>query len=402
VWPCAMSRGQPVGLRSSGLLAKTIGILVVGMTAAVAGCDTAGVNGDVSTVAPAGAEGTGVTGIRYLAGDSAGFARALTPRAFVFPQDHASHPGFRNEWWYFTGNVFDATGRHFGFELTFFRVALAAPRRERESAWASDQIWLGHLAVTDTAHREFHAEERLSRGALGLAGAEASPLHIWVEDWGVTEPERGVLRLVAEGRNFSIDLELRGLERIVAQGDGGLDRKGPEAGNASYYYSAPRLVAKGSIRVGDDAAVSVNGSAWMDREWSTSALSAGIVGWDWFALQLDDGRDLMYYRLRREDGGTSPFSGGSVADLEGVRRLGPDDVALEVTRRWRSRSSGVEYPVAWRMRIPTLGLDLGIEPYLEDQEVDLSVRYWEGAVRVRGSVGDGALAGSGYLELAGY
>jgi len=298
--------------------------------------------------------------------------------------------------------VFDAAGRHFGFELTFFRVALGVPREERASAWASDQIWLGHFALTDTANHMFHAEERLSRGALGLAGAQALPLRIWVEDWSVSEPEHGVLRLFARGTSGAVDLELRGIERIVAQGDAGLDRKGPEPGNASYYYSAPRLAASGSIMIGDESSVAVEGSAWMDREWSTSALSAGIAGWDWFALQLDDGRDLMYSRLRRDDGGASSFSGGSIAGIGGVQRLGATDVDLEITRRWRSQASGVEYPVGWRMRIPTLGLDLGIEPYLPDQEVDLSVRYWEGAVRVLGSAGDAGVTGNGYLELAGY
>jgi len=344
-----------------------------------------------------------VTGMRYLAtGETRGFTRATRPRPFEFPQDHASHPDFRNEWWYFTGNAFDASGRHFGFELTFFRVGLGGGARAHASAWASNDLWVAHFALTDTANGDFHAEERLSRGALGLAGAEANPLRVWVEDWAVVGEPSGALRLTARGESAAIELEVRGIDRIVAQGDRGLDAKGPEPGNASYYYSAPRLAVGGTIRVGAEPLHHVMGSAWLDREWSTSALSAGVAGWDWFALQLDDGRDLMYYRLRQDDGRASPYSGGSVAQGDRVQRLDAEAVELEVTRRWRSRATGVEYPIGWRLRVPALALDLDIVPYLPGQELDLSVRYWEGAVRVEGSAGDATVAGNGYLELAGY
>src|SRR5213593_1413088 len=77
-----------------------------------------------------------------LASDSAGFARALAPRLLSFPADHGPHPDFRTEWWYYTGNLRTAAGRHFGFQLTFFRVALApgvvltADAEPRASAWS--------------------------------------------------------------------------------------------------------------------------------------------------------------------------------------------------------------------------------------------------------------------------
>jgi predicted secreted hydrolase len=351
----------------------------------------------------------GVSGIRYLSStdnSDDGFARTLAPRPFVFPADHASHPEFRTEWWYFTGNVFDARERHYGFELTLFRVALAPPGAARESALAASTVWMGHLAVTDTAAERFQAAERLSRGAAGLAGASSgdgdAPVVVSVEDWSVTIDGDAVALHASDG-GFGIDLDLTGLRRIVAQGDGGLDAKGPEPGNASYYFSAPRLAVTGRLHSAGADAVAVTGTAWMDREWSTSALSPDLTGWDWFALQLDDGRDLMFYRLRRADGSTSAFSGGSLTDAAGkTTRLSADDVVLTATREWTSPTTGVRYPVAWRFALQGQGLELALEPRLDAQELDLSVRYWEGAVAVSGEKMGQRISGAGYVELAGY
>jgi predicted secreted hydrolase len=351
------------------------------------------------------------SGIRFLAstdGDSDGFARALQPRAFEFPADHGSHPAFRTEWWYFTGNVDDENEHHYGFELTVFRVALKPGAPASDSTLASNEIWMGNLAVTDAARGRFQAAERLSRGAAGLAGATKTTQAkgpgqvVSVEDWSITiTGDRAAL--LAEDSGFGIDLELTGVDDIVTQGRDGLDAKGPEPGNASYYYSAPRLRVTGRIRSAGNDAVPVSGLAWMDREWSTSALSPDLAGWDWFALQLDDGRDLMFYRLRRSDGSTSSFSGGSIVDSRGqVTRLGADDVDLTALSAWSSPATDIRYPVAWQLSAPTEGLDLEITPWLDDQEIDLSVRYWEGAVRVRGTAAALPLGGQGYLELAGY
>jgi len=371
------------------------------LATALAGC------GAGTPAATGGAAPAAVTGIRYLSAagsDVDDFASATAPRDFVFPADHLAHPAFRSEWWYFTGNLFDAAGRHFGFELTLFRIALAPAPPARESAFATSQIWLGNLAVTDTARRRFAASERLSRGAAGLAGAALRPdggVLIRLEDWSI-EIVNETARLTAGSDDFGIDLELEGLDRFVPQGDRGLDAKGPEPGNASYYFSAPRLAASGTVTAADGP-VAVTGSAWMDREWSTSALSPDIEGWDWFALQLDDGRDLMFYRLRSEGGGTSPFSGGSISRAAGaVTTLNADQVTLAVTREWTSPTTGIRYPVGWRLTIPDADLELGIRPRIDAQELDLTVRYWEGAVSVSGRDGSGPVTGVGYLELAGY
>ncbi|MBN1237873.1 MAG: carotenoid 1,2-hydratase [Gammaproteobacteria bacterium] len=347
------------------------------------------------------------TGIRYLSGggDSDGFARATVPRAFEFPADHGGHPEYRSEWWYFTGNVFGSDRRHYGFELTFFRYALADEPPPGPSAWSTNQFWMAHLAVTDTRNGRLLAEERLTRGALGLAGAEASPFRVWVEDWSVSGRlgrTDGSIVLEARGERIALDLALAPSKGVTPNGDRGLDGKGPEPGNASFYYSMPRIDVRGRITV-DGREDAVSGLAWMDREWSTSALTPDLEGWDWFALQLSDGRDLMVYRLRRRDGTASPYSGGSLIDADGARRrLDVEDFVLEPLDHWYSERTGTRYPVAWRLRLPDEDLQLEVRPYVDDQELDLSVRYWEGAVSVEGRSGSGPVTGNGYLELAGY
>ena len=242
-------------------------------------------------------------------GDLDGFARATAPRELVFPDDHGPHPEFRTEWWYYTGNLTATGGRHWGFQLTFFRTALVPPaspayHAARGSAWASDQVYLAHFALTDTRGERFHAWSRTSRGALGLAGAQAAPFRVWLEDWSVSgeRPAGLPMTLRAAEGDVAVTLTLDSAKPPVFQGERGLSRKGPEPGNASFYYSLTRMPARGAVRLGAET-FTVTGLAWMDREWSTSALGTDLVGWDWWALQLDDGRDLMFYRRRHARGG---------------------------------------------------------------------------------------------------
>jgi predicted secreted hydrolase len=348
------------------------------------------------------------TGLRLLGGEAGdGFARATQPREFVFPADHGAHPEYRTEWWYFTGNLATAENRHFGFELTFFRYALAPRAAEPDgaSAWRAEQVWMAHFAITDTEGARFIARERLTREALGLAGAATEPLRIWVQDWAATGEGLGdelTLRLEARDDTIALGLDLASTRRHVAHGNRGLDTKGAGSGNASHYYSVPRLAADGHLTV-EGETFAVSGLAWLDREWSTSSLDPGTEGWDWFALQLSDGSSLMFYRLRTASGEASQYSSGSLVGADGVRMpLAADDVALTVLEHWTSETSGVRYPVAWRLAAPAAGIELEIRPYLENQELDLSVRYWEGAVRAAGQGPGGSLTGQGYLELAGY
>ncbi len=352
------------------------------------------------------AGGEGVNVAEALSGEqeAAGFARPQGPRPLLFPADHGPHPDYRHEWWYVTGNLESEAGRHFGFQATFFRFALAPEPPRLASRWATRQLWMAHFAVTDTAAGRFHHFERFSRGALGLAGARAQPFRVWLEDWALTGVDGGFdelqARLAAEG--VAVDLRLELAKPLVLQGERGYSRKGAEPGNASYYYSAPRLEATGEVAT-PDGRHRVSGTAWIDREWGTSALSEGQSGWDWFSLQLDSGRELMLYRLRREDGSTDPRSAGVWIDRQGRSRpLDWGDLTLEVLERWESPDDEATYPARWRLEYPEEGLELTIEPTLADQELRGGFRYWEGAVRARGRSAEGPVSGSGYVELTGY
>ena len=374
--------------------------LVLAAALLAGGCNT-------SPTEPAADDSANVTTFLGSAEDDARFARADTPREFRFPQDHGAHPDYRTEWWYLTGNLETGAGRHFGFQMTFFRFGIDAEPPERPSAWATDQLWMAHFAVTDTDAREFHADEKFERQALGLAGAQAAPFRVWLDDWELASAGDGdadwfPLRLVADGDEFALDLGIDEGKPLVLQGEDGLDPKGPEPGNASYYYSFTRLPAEGRVRIGDTEHA-VSGLVWMDREWSTSVLGPGVEGWNWFAIQLDDGYDLMYYRLRQIDGGTAPYSGGLLVDPDGevAARYGADQARLEASGHWKSPETGIRYTVAWRLQVPHLGIDLAVTPRMPGQELDLSVRYWEGAITVEGERDGSPVTGVGYAEHAG-
>jgi predicted secreted hydrolase len=337
-------------------------------------------------------------------GDHAGYHRADQPRPFHFPADHGPHPEFRNEWWYVTGNLADATGRQFGYQLTLFRIALSPDQPAVDSAWRTNQVYMGHFALTDVSGEKHHGFERFSRGAAGLAGAQATPFRVWLEDWELSGTAMDALpmRLQAREGDIALDLTLQAGKPVVLQGDRGLSQKSAEPGNASYYYSHTRLPTRGTVDLNGQT-FAVQGSSWLDREWSTSALGPEQSGWDWFALQLDDGRDLMFYRLRRKDGGMDSFSKGVLVDAEGqTRLLRGNEVDLQPLGEWTSPQSGDRYPAAWRLRLPGEGLDLTVTPKVANQEMRLTVRYWEGAVAVSGHAGEDKIHGQGYLEMTRY
>ncbi|WP_116301871.1 lipocalin-like domain-containing protein [Alkalilimnicola ehrlichii] len=356
--------------------------------------------------APVEEEATRLSVMGILAGeaDLTGFARVEAPRAFEFPADHGPHPEYRHEWWYVTGNVKTAQGRHFGYQVTFFRFTLNPEPPARRSLWASNQLYMAHFAVTDTEGEEFHHFERFSRAALDLAGAQAEPFRVWLDDWALYgAPDRETLRVEAAQDGIGLTLRLRSRKPLVLQGDRGYSRKGPEAGNASHYYSFTRLATEGELRLGD-AVFEVAGDSWLDREWGSSALGEDQVGWDWFSLQLDDGRELMFFHLRRADGSIDPLSHGVLVEVDGrSRALRYGEVEAEPLEYWSSPlGDGTRYPLRWRMRVPAEGLELELIPRLHDQELRGAFRYWEGALRVEGSANGEPVSGQGYMELTGY
>jgi predicted secreted hydrolase len=382
--------------------------------------------------------------------DSAGgFALVLEPRNFEFPQDHGPHPQFRHEWWYVTGNLDSNRGERFGFELTFFRVALAplgdvgsvgaaggddrgAPGTPGTlSAWRTRQVYAAHFAITDVARGEFRFAQKLSRDALGLAGAQAQPFHVWLDDWvlgvpagdsaahvgvgAVADPAPGPRptsgsgptatapgwMLRAQGEGYELRLEAQPLMQPVLNGEHGLSRKSGEKGAASYYYSIPRVAVRGKLlRAGVSS--DVQGLAWLDREWGSGALGASEQGWDWFALQLQDGSAFMFYALRNRDGTRDSHSAGTWVDPAGrAQALSTAQVMIDVSDHWVSPRGG-RYPSRWRVRVPAVGLDVEVRPVLANQELGTKPRYWEGAVDVHGTRDGHDAPGRGYVELVGY
>jgi len=326
-----------------------------------------------------------------------GFDRAIGLRDFTFPDDAGPHPQFQTEWWYYTGHLTDRDGREFGYQLTFFRRALSAKKVQNRSSWATNQIYFAHFTISDIGNRKFFPHELWSRGAAGLAGAQSNPFRVWVQNWSATSSGKRT-RLLAISGNVALDLILNPTKPIILQGDNGLSQKSSEPGNASYYYSQTRLDTKGTITVSGEA-FEVSGLSWHDREWSTSALSQKQAGWDWFSLQLNDGREIMLYQIRLKNGGIDRFSSGSVIEKDGtVENLSFEDFYIDVTDRWRSPDTGIVYPSGWRINIPKFNLDFRVTPLIQNQELRLTFVYWEGAVKI---IAD-RLSGNGYVELTGY
>lgn len=342
------------------------------------------------------------------AGQTGGFAFADQPRAFEFPADQGPHPQFRHEWWYVTGNLDSSSGERFGFELTFFRVALAplgatATPASGSSSWRTRQVYAAHFAVTDVARGEFRFAQKYSRDALGLAGARAQPFRVWLDDWTLAAEPASAAKwtLHAQGQGYELTLSAQPLLQPVLNGEQGLSRKSSEPGAASYYYSIPRIAVEGKV-VRAGASSDVRGLAWLDREWGSGSLGASQQGWDWFALQLQDGSALMFYALRNRDGTRDSHSAGTWVDAAGrTQALSTEQVMIDVSDHWVSPRGG-RYPSRWRVRVPAVGLDVEARPALADQELGTKPRYWEGAVDVRGTREGHDTSGRGYVELVGY
>lgn len=358
------------------------------------------------------------------------FQQALPGYRYLFPRDHGSHPAFQTEWWYYTGHLKAADGRTFGYELTFFRRGVtrtekardgSAPPQER-SRWRIYDLYLAHFALTDLAQGQFHYAEKISREGLGKAGADQNRLRVWIDRWGAVSPARsdgsaaelakesndpdGSHHLTAATEDYGIELILSPTKPPVIHGSQGISRKGAKPEEASHYYSLTRLSTRGTLTVKGER-IPVTGQSWMDHEFGSSELSAELVGWDWFSLQLDTGEELMWYRLRRTDGQADPASSGTWVGADGQSLpLTTESIRLDELNRWTSPHSGARYPSRWRLSSKPLDLVLDIDPLLNDQELITSrstrVTYWEGAVRLTGTLRGKPIAGQGYVELTGY
>lgn len=368
------------------------------------------------------------------------FKQAIEPLAYSFPADHASHAGYQTEWWYVTGNVNDEKGREFGYQFTIFRRAMSpkdAKERGRTSNWAANDFYLLHLAISDINENVHVDYESLERGTLGIAGAtDVSALlkerrkwdglnpqtheypnetpdpsvRVWTKEASF-ERNRSGWKMKATTTKFSLDLDLKEttpfVKRVALHGklrEEGLSRKGPKLGQASYYYSVPRLETSGSLTLDGKTFSIKNGQSWMDHEFGSNQLSADQAGWEWFSIQLDNGCEYMLYVLRNKDGSIERSSSGTWIDADGnFHPIALDKFTTTPGRVWKSPRSGEAYPVEWTLKLPNA--ELRIKPAMDDQEFHseqgAKMNYYEGAIRVEGTVGGKPVRGTGYLEITG-
>jgi len=334
------------------------------------------------------------------------------PCNLTFPRDHGAHPGYRTEWWYYTGNLMSQDNKRYGFHLTFFRSQISPPGASKKwpksySAWRTQHIFLAHAALSDIDGKKFYHTERMGRGVLGIAGVkqESGVTSVFLRNWsaelGPTEH-----RLSAIADDFSFSLNLRPKKEPVLHGKSGYSAKGKSKESSSCYYSFTRLETKGTMWV-KGKTFDVHGTAWMDHEFSSAPLEPNLAGWDWFSLQLEDNTEVMIYLLRQKDNVYSPVSSGTFVENSGKSiHLQQSDFIVEVLNTWESPHSSVRYPSGWRIQVHPAELDITIGSNLEDQEMltpnTTRVTYWEGSVFVKGTARGQTIKGVGYVELTGY
>ena len=324
---------------------------------------------------------------------------------YEFPRDHHAHNEFKTEWWYFTGNLSDAAGHRFGYQLTFFRQGIRplAQRDPALSRFVVNDLKFAHFTVTDVDGKRFHFDQKANRGAFGEAGFDEGERLAWIDVWTLTFDERDHFELTAKSNEATIHLRLETERPPVVHGENGISAKAGDEGHASHYYSLTRLKTTGEI-VTNGRSNSVSGLSWFDHEWATNQLAPGQVGWNWLSVQFDDGTDLMLYQMRLENGQVDPSSSGTWIAADGTSVHLPNETfRLTPSKFWKSEKTTANYPVSWRVELPDRAADFSVKPLLENQELALlPLAYWEGAIEVTGSREGKPIHGRGYLELTGY
>ncbi len=340
------------------------------------------------------------------------FHAVTGPCDFSFPHDHGAHEGYRTEWWYYTGNLESPSNKRYGFQLTFFRTQLVPLGEEKAwpanpSAWRTKDLFFAHAALSDLDGKRFYHDERVARGAVGMAGVEQKDgsTTVFLDNWSaLLGPEAHRLSAVTD--TFALDLSCKPVKPVAVHGREGYSRKGKNPESASCYYSFTRLETSGALTLGGRK-VQVVGTTWMDHEFSSAPLEKDLTGWDWFGLQLNDRTEVMIYLLRLDSGAYSPASSGTFVKSSGETvHLSRDDFEVKVLEHWKSPHSRALYPSRWHIRILPLNMELSILPNLADQELITTrtthITYWEGSVSVSGRSGDKPLNGVGYVEMTGY
>lgn len=334
--------------------------------------------------------------------------RAIGPRKWEFPRDHGAHPHFKTEWWYFTGNLKEEkTGRPFGYQLTIFRQGVQFKPAQANSKWAVRDFYFGHFTISDIAENKFHVAEQVSRGAFGEAKASTDKMDVVLGPWSIVQKDgTEEFHLLAKESGMTLDLTAYPLKPLILEGLSGLSKKADGAGEASYYYSFPRMATTGQLTLAGKA-YDIEGLSWFDHEFSTSSLGKDQVGWDWFCIQLENKEEIMLYAMRDKSGAMDPVSEGTWVKTDGTtERLVPGSFTIEKMATWKSGRSGAVYPAEWHVLIPGHHADLTVKPAMADQELRLTkmgaLDYWEGACNVSGTVDAKPVQGVGYTELTGY
>ncbi|WP_435301560.1 lipocalin-like domain-containing protein [Aeromonas rivipollensis] len=327
-----------------------------------------------------------------LGGGGDQFRKAEPGQPIKLPADHGAHPDYRSEWWYLTGNLKDEQGRDYGIQWTLFRQGIEQ-QITSDNPWLSPQLWLAQFAITDVSKGSHQQDERTSRQGPGLAGASGG--EYWLREWRLASEGESLFpaTLKVQSKMGELNLKVSATKPVVLQGKAGYSEKSP--GNASFYYSYPRLTLSGTLTLAGETRT-VTGQGWFDHEWSSSVLAQWQSGWDWFSLQLADGRELMLFRLRTKAGHTEPENRyGILIEGDGSSRvLAPESIVLTPGKTWRG-PKGQPYPIEWQLR--AADLNLVIKARQPNQAMTGRFDYWEGAVSVSGDA-----SGVGYLEMTGY
>jgi predicted secreted hydrolase len=324
---------------------------------------------------------------------------------YGFPRDHRAHENFKTEWWYFTGNLANESGRRFGYELTFFRQGIRPPaeRTKTTSRFIIDDLKFAHFTLTDAAGKVFLVQQKANRGSFGEAGFGNNDRLAWIDSWNLKMNADGSFDLAADSTDAQVQLHLVPSKAPVVHGAEGISQKAADAGHASHYYSITRLETSGTVRVRKET-LSVAGESWFDHEWATNQLAPGQAGWDWVSAQFDDRSELMLYQMRLTNGAVDAASSGTIVRADGnSATLTSIDFQMMPVTYWKSKTTNANYPIGWRISVPKEKLEFTIQPVLPNQELALDpITYWEGAFDLEGTRAGKPIHGRGYLELTGY
>jgi predicted secreted hydrolase len=316
-----------------------------------------------------------------------------------FPEDFYFKKDYRVQWWYFTGHLFDESGREFGYELTFFVVNVQ--KRNYKSQFGVNTIYISHFAISDVLRNKFYFSDKADAGVFGFAGAEKDQLKVWIGK-NTLKGTMNEMHIKASDEKNMIDLKLIPVKPVVLNGENGYSRKSEESLLiSSIYFSYTNLKTEGKIKI-ENKIFNVKGKSWFDREISSKSLSENQEGWDWFAIQLDDAREIMLYMIRNRDGSIDKYSSGTLVYPDGkYQKLSRDDFNVKVLSHYKSKKTKARYPSQWEVKILSENTVLTITPLIEDQEIvaygTTLNYYWEGTCKV-----EGTSKGRAYVEMTGY